>query len=298
MMQTDTILKLVAALRKAQKEFPVVKRDTTNPHFHSKYATLDGVIEALGKTLDNNGLTIFQPAVADPVNGYTGVTTYLYHESGEFIAETLLLPNTTTGGDKGNAQSATGCVTYARRTGYLSICGVTSEDDDGNTAVGQGRDTERKTTPNARPQAAAKTTTPVTPAAAKSTTKESASTAANSSSATAPATAAVAAATSATTSATSVNFADSTIPSEEQLKPYRNNITLLGEDLAKAGLKKSTGLPINRKILAYIKSVVGQQDATKITVGQWQQFFEAVRVTKGQENGINKLVEFVEKANA
>lgn len=297
MMQTDTILKLVAALRKAQKEFPVVKRDTTNPHFHSKYATLDGVIEALGKTLDNNGLTIFQPAVADPVSGYTGVTTYLYHESGEFIAETLLLPNTTTGGDKGNAQSATGCVTYARRTGYLSICGVTSEDDDGNTAVGQGRDTERKTAPNARPQAAAKTTTPVTPAAAKSTTKESASTAANSSSATAP-TKAAAAPTSATTSATSVNFADSTIPTDEQLAVYRVSVKTLGDELAEAGLKKSTGLPINRKILSLVKAVVGQSDATKITVSQWQQFFDYVRTTKEQVNGINKLVEFVEKANA
>jgi hypothetical protein len=211
------------------------------------------------------------------------------------MAETLLLPNTTTGGDKGNAQSATGCVTYARRTGELAMLGISSEDDDGNTAVGKGHETERKTTPNARPQAAAKTTTPVTPAAAKSTTKEPASTAANSSSAT---TTNAAAPTSATTSATSGNFADSTLPTEEQLAGYRNNIKTLGDELSEAGLKKSTGLPINRKILSLVKAVVGQSDATKITVSQWQQFFDYVRTTKEQVNGVKQLVEFVEKANA
>lgn len=283
MIQSTSIITLVAALRKAQREFPPVVRDTVNPHFKSKYATLDGVIDALAKTLDANGLTIFQPACSDTVNGYTGVTTYLFHESGEFMAETLLLPNTTTGGDKGNAQSATGCVTYARRTGYLSIVGETSEDDDGNTAVGQGRDTERKSAP-ARATVTKAVSAPNPTKAA--TPAVSASAKASTALATAPST--VAAATS----------TDLSLPTEDQLTAYRNNVKLLGDDLAEAGLKKSTGLPINRKILSLVKAVVGQSDATKITVSQWQQFFDYVRTTKEQVNGIKKLVEFVEKANA
>src|ERR1700676_4402831 len=95
MNRSDSIVNLMGALRKAQLNFPAVKKDTTNPRFRSKYATLDGVIETLQPTLDAHGLVITQPPDCDPLNAGVGITTVLFHvPSGEFISSTLLLPST------------------------------------------------------------------------------------------------------------------------------------------------------------------------------------------------------------
>lgn len=282
MSRSESITTLMGALSKAQDEFPPIKRDTINPHFHSKYATLDGVIDALQPTLRAHGLMIIQPAVSDPVNGYTGVTTILFHTSGEFLAETLLLPNAAPGGDKGGAQSATGAVTYARRTGYLSILGVSAaDDDDGNTAAGG-------TTKTA--QAPAKK---VVPAKASTTPAQTQATLT-------PTSATTAAASTAATKASVPTAASgsSEMPSESEMEGYRNTFKLLGADLSTAGkLKPSTGLPINRKIIKYMLNVTNTKSVAEVTKEQWQGFLQGVSLVKSQPNGIQTLAAAVDEAN-
>lgn len=116
---------LIEALIKAQGEFPAVTKDAKNPHFGNAYATLDQVISITGPALRKNGLCIIQT-----FNNDLSLTTTLWHVSGEEIHGTqpLLM-------GKQDAQGLAGSSTYARRYGILSILGIASEDDDGQSAV-------------------------------------------------------------------------------------------------------------------------------------------------------------------
>ena len=288
MNYSNSIVAVLAALRKAQKEFPEVVRDTTNPHFHSKYATLDGVIGTLRPTLDANGLFIIQPAVCDAERGYTGVTTFLFHESGEYISETLLLPNAAPGGDKGGAQSACSAVTYARRTSYLAILGVApADDDDGNTANGQSTRPQQSrpaSKPAPKPVAAAKPN-PTPAAATKQTTSVPSAAIPSTPAATIPV-------------ATAAGTISTDLPTESDTADYSKKILALSEQLhEKGGLKKSDSLPIQRKILVFLSSITGEKDIKKTTRAQWENFFARIDTAKTRENGWVKLAEWVDKAN-
>ena len=126
---------LMAALAAAQDEFPKVKRDSKNPHFSSRYTSLEEAVDTIRPILRKHDLIVVQPASGN--NGYTGCRTILYHiPSGEMLEETLLLPSNGPGKDsQPNAQTATAAVTYSRRTAYLAIVGAIQDDDDGNSAV-------------------------------------------------------------------------------------------------------------------------------------------------------------------
>lgn len=138
---------LAEALFAAQAEFPKLKRDSKNPHFQSKYASLAGAVEQLEPILRNHGLMITQPAAGDGVG--TGCTTILFHvPTNEKIQETLLLPSAGPG-TAANAQTGTAAVTYAKRTAYISMVGaIVEEDDDGNRAV---RTSTKRTEPAKQP---------------------------------------------------------------------------------------------------------------------------------------------------
>jgi hypothetical protein len=114
---------LIPALIKAQSEFPPVTKDGKNPHFKNNYATLEQVINCTATALQKNGLAIVQTMEVDSLR------TTLYHTSGESITGVQLLHPS-----KNDPQGWHGAQTYARRYGMLSILGIASEDDDGNTA--------------------------------------------------------------------------------------------------------------------------------------------------------------------
>ena len=61
--------------------------------------------------------------------GLAGVETIIMHESGEFISGEFLLKCS-----KNDPQGMGSAITYARRYGLQSACGIPSEDDDGNAA--------------------------------------------------------------------------------------------------------------------------------------------------------------------
>ena len=128
MNKSDSIANIAPALVKAQAEIKAALKDSTNPHFRSKYADLSSVVDAVKAPLLKNGISFLQ-GVHDAVEG-VAVETMLLHTSGEWISSTLRIPAV-----KQDAQGYGSAITYGRRYGLQSMCGVPAEDDDGNAAT-------------------------------------------------------------------------------------------------------------------------------------------------------------------
>jgi hypothetical protein len=103
------------------------KKSAKNPFFKSKYANLEEVIHCVKEPFANNGLSFAQFPVSE--DGSAGVETIIMHESGEFISNSFMLKCA-----KVDPQGMGSAITYARRYGLQSACGIPSEDDDGNAA--------------------------------------------------------------------------------------------------------------------------------------------------------------------
>jgi len=128
MNNSESLKEIGAAIAKAQAEMQGAKKGSANPFFKSKYADLGAVMAATKDALHNNGLSIVQfPIAAD---GKCGVTTMLLHESGEYLSQDCLLACS-----KQDPQAYGSAITYARRYGWQAVCGIPSEDDDGNKAT-------------------------------------------------------------------------------------------------------------------------------------------------------------------
>ena len=135
---SESFAKLAEALVQAQGEFGSVKKDTENPYYHAKYATLDSIIEATRPALLKYGLAVVQ---SPRMNERTvTITTLLLHKSGEWIADDLSLPAEGVGKDgkvKFDPQTCGSAIAYGRRYSYQSfLCIAAEEDDDGNAASG------------------------------------------------------------------------------------------------------------------------------------------------------------------
>ena len=122
---------------------PVAVFDATNPFLKSKYASLGAVIQASRPILAKHKLSLVQfPISGGSATGQCsgdciGVESILTHESGEFVAERILIPLTEEKG-KSKVQSAGSTLTYLRRYSWASILGMYSdEDSDGGSATCQ-----------------------------------------------------------------------------------------------------------------------------------------------------------------
>lgn len=135
MNHTDTIANLAAALVAAQADLKAVGKDSVNPHFKNRYASLDNIVEAVRPALAKHGLAVIQGTASTLTNdagGLTGfaVETMLVHKSGEWLSNVAVVPLA-----KIDAQGAGGALTYGRRYGLSALLSLsTDEDDDGNTA--------------------------------------------------------------------------------------------------------------------------------------------------------------------
>jgi hypothetical protein len=129
MKHSDSIKELATALAKAQGELEGAIKDSTNPHFKSRYADLASVVAALKATFPGHGLAYVQTVVTDAAA--VGVETMLLHASGEWIrGEPFFVPV-----NKADAQGFGSALTYCRRYSLAAMCGVAPEDDDGNAAT-------------------------------------------------------------------------------------------------------------------------------------------------------------------
>ena len=125
---TDTFsADLVAALA----ELRTLGQDGSNPHFKSRYLTLQTLIEGVRPILARHHLALLQPVTADG-NSVT-VTTVILHASGAKFDSSLTL--TATG--PATPQALGSLISYARRYGAGSLLGIVSDpdaDDDANAA--------------------------------------------------------------------------------------------------------------------------------------------------------------------
>ena len=129
MIKSDSIVKISAALHKAQSEMGNAVKGASNPFFKSKYTDLNAVREACLPALSRNGITILQPTVT--IDGKAYVETILLHESGEYIGgQTAIITKNDT-----DPQAHGSGVSYARRYGLNSLVCLGSEDDDGEAAM-------------------------------------------------------------------------------------------------------------------------------------------------------------------
>jgi hypothetical protein len=127
--------KIAAALAKAQLEFPAITKDANNPHFNKKFASLDGIIAAVRPVLASNGIAISQTATPLHEGKTLGITTTLYHASGEWISSSAFVPLA-----KMDPQGAGSALTYARRYSLAAaLCIAAEDDDDGNHASAPAR---------------------------------------------------------------------------------------------------------------------------------------------------------------
>jgi hypothetical protein len=144
---SEQLNELAKALAVAQGEFPKIVATETGKvqgegkkgayEYTYKYADLAGVVETVQPILSKHGLSVAQ-FISVTEGGNDTLTTWLMHESGQFITSSMRLYL-----KKDDSQGQGSAVTYARRYSYCAALGlVVDEDDDGN-AASNGRSTTR-----------------------------------------------------------------------------------------------------------------------------------------------------------
>ncbi len=133
MNRSDSIAKLAEALAKAQGNMGKAVKGSANPFFKSKYADLAAVVDAIRQPFAENGLSYVQGADTDEQGNVT-VETILMHVSGEWISSRLTMKPA-----KNDPQGVGSTISYIRRYSLQSMAGLATEDDDGNTATGNGQ---------------------------------------------------------------------------------------------------------------------------------------------------------------
>lgn len=137
---SEEIDQLFACLAEAQGAIENARKDEKNPHFHSSYADLASVRDAIREPLASHGLAVLQFPTTDirPLeNGGVWMAvrliTRLCHSSGQWIEDELVVPVA-----RQDAQSIGSAITYARRYSLMAVTGVAPDDDDGEAAIGRG----------------------------------------------------------------------------------------------------------------------------------------------------------------
>lgn len=125
MNKSENIKNIAKALITFHLKVDKIKKDSTNPFFKSKYASLSNILDAINVPLNESGLSFCQfPTGAD------GLTTILMHgESGEFIEATYEMKPV-----KDDPQGRGSVLTYQRRYALASVLGLNIDDDDDGNA--------------------------------------------------------------------------------------------------------------------------------------------------------------------
>ena len=118
---------LATALALAQNEVENATKGSVNPHFKNRYADLAEVLNTVRPVFSSHGISIIQEDSFD--GSMAHVTTLLLHKSNGFITgKSSCIPA------KSDAQGVGSAWTYLRRYSLAAMCGVSQEDDDGQSA--------------------------------------------------------------------------------------------------------------------------------------------------------------------
>lgn len=135
---TEQTKALNKALLQAQKSIQAVEKDSANPHFKSRYASLTAVLQAVKEPLNAAGLLLTQSVVSDVMapggdRPALFVTTRITHaETSEWMETCIPIPL-----DGQTAQKVGSATAYGRRYGLASLLALSEADDDGQAASQQ-----------------------------------------------------------------------------------------------------------------------------------------------------------------
>ena len=119
---------ITAALITAKAQFNPIHKNKVNPHFKSKYATLDEILEAIAPALLANNLLMIQPTLVR--DNITVLKTILIHaNSGEQLESELTIPAIT------DPQKLGAAMTYYRRFSICALLAIAPDDDDDGTTA-------------------------------------------------------------------------------------------------------------------------------------------------------------------
>jgi hypothetical protein len=136
---------LYEAILAVQGEVGTLPKDATNPHFRSKYLSLDTLVERITPYLSKNGL-IWQtfPTAVDGQPALKYMLTHVPSEQRE--GDTMLLPLS-----KNDMQGLGSALTYARRYSLCAVLNlVADDDDDGNAAARPASGSQARSAANQR----------------------------------------------------------------------------------------------------------------------------------------------------
>lgn len=120
---------LAGALLKIQGELSGVVKDSTNPHFKNRYASLETVIDTIKPVMQKHGVVFMQTPGAYTDGVATITTTLIHAQSGESHSATIGLPVA-----KQDPQGVGSAITYACRYSLMAILGLPPVDDDAQSA--------------------------------------------------------------------------------------------------------------------------------------------------------------------
>lgn len=135
-MSDETTGGLATALAKAQAAMSNVTKDSTNPAFKSKFASLAAVRDVVIPAFAAEGIAVIQMP-GNTEDGRVSIKTVLLHESGQLDCGTVSTVATVRGGN--DAQAVGSALTYLRRYALAAIAGVAQEDDDANASGPESR---------------------------------------------------------------------------------------------------------------------------------------------------------------
>jgi hypothetical protein len=116
-----------------QQEVPFIGKDSTNPHFKSKYASLEDIWSTLRPVFLKHGIMVSQVPGCIKDGAIEVVTQIIHVASGEFLLSCGYMPM-----GKEGPQAAGSAITYARRYFLCPLLGIVAgEDDDAEQAEGR-----------------------------------------------------------------------------------------------------------------------------------------------------------------
>jgi hypothetical protein len=129
MNKSESIKNIAGALVKFQSSVSKVAKESNNPFFKSKYASLANILDTIQKPLSESGLAISQ------FPDENALTTIIIHaDSGEWMKSSYVMPVA----KQNDPQAMGSAMTYARRYALGSILNLNiDDDDDGEKAMGR-----------------------------------------------------------------------------------------------------------------------------------------------------------------
>ncbi len=131
---------LASAFAKAQGELSNVEKKHAGYQNRYKFANLGQVLDMVRPVFSNYGLAIVQK-MFDAGDGKAGLTTTIYHESGQWLETTSSMPVHEQKG-LSYAQCVGVVTTYLRRYQLAAMVGIAQEDSD--AALGEQHKTQKQ----------------------------------------------------------------------------------------------------------------------------------------------------------